>query len=150
MEMEADEGYESADGFEGFSNPLNHPHAPCAPELQVPFRNLDTGEVMTLSQIADLPFLLTPNQPSPPSPPLHSSMQPHPPPLPNHTLSSLPTLSSEVTCCGYLWKRGHKLGQLARRWYVLQPAVGLFYFTSALESVHDPSSRRLVDLQGAR
>ena len=135
-----DPGYDSPDGFEGFSNPDGQQITPTpqqllpnSPELEVPFRNLDTGEVLTLSQIADK--------------------------LPVYPLSARPAarpeypataLSEEVVCCGYLWKRGHTLGQLTRRWYVLQPAVGFYYYSSAQESVHIPESRRLVDLHGAR
>ncbi|KAL1510670.1 hypothetical protein AB1Y20_006967 [Prymnesium parvum] len=127
MSAEPLDGYDSADGFEGFSNPErgDADAGPSAPELQVPFRNLDTGEILTLSQ-------------------LEAALSPHP------LLPRPPPLSAAPECCGYLWKRGHTLGQLARRWYVLHPAAGLAYFSSAQESVHSPSSRRVVDLHGAR
>ena len=85
-------------------------------------RNLDTGEVMTLSQLAETSQWRG----------VHPREGP-----------------AEILCCGYLWKRGHKLGQLVRRWYILQQSVGLYYFPSAQESVHAPESRRVVDIQGA-
>ena len=125
------DGYDSPDGYAGYSHGTVDGYdstdevsrEPSSPELlEVPFRNLDTGEVMTLSQLSETPVVC----------------------------AGAARAEAPVLCCGYLWKRGHKLGQLVRRWYVLQHSVGLYYFASAQESVHAPESRRSVELEGAQ
>ena len=133
----ASEASEPADGGEASSSSWGKVRsAQLLEALAVPFRNLDTGEVMTLTSLPATPT-----------------------PLPRVTRDTTADSAEgeagggggagAVVCCGYLWKRGKKSRALARRWYVLRGG-GLCYYPSAHASVHAPAACRSFDLGGAR
>ena len=148
------------DGYDGFSSnvvaSVEEVEEIEEEALAVPFRNLDTGQVLSVAELPTPPLAL--------GQPRRDRTTSDDSPLPVRAGSAsgsttstprgspLPGRSSPYEKCtvGYLWKRSRKVGLLHKRWYVLSRSGGLRYYASAQESIRAPQQLRQVPLDGVR
>ena len=145
---------EREDGYDGFSSnvvaSVEEVEEIEEEALAVPFRNLDTGQVLSVAELPTPPLAL--------GQPRRDRTTSDDSPLPVRAGSAsgsttstprgspLPGRSSPYEKCtvGYLWKRSRKVGLLHKRWYVLSRSGGLRYYASAQESIRALQQLRQV------